>query len=139
MYAYIAGPLFNQGERWFDEQIEACAVRAGFETFLPHRDNKEAQQDERSLDAIFRGDLRGLDKATVVIANLNGSAIDDGTAWEIGYAFAKGKHLVGGTYRYARDDARPGGQPDDRVLVAPAGALTRRTGGLPASVCQRQW
>ena len=95
MRAYIAGPLFNQGDRWFDEQIEAIAVRAGLKTFLPHRDNKEAQQDERSLNAIFKGDLRGLDEASIVIANLNGSAIDDGTAWEIGYAYARGKHLVG--------------------------------------------
>ena len=25
MRAYIAGPLFNEGERWFDEQIDAIA------------------------------------------------------------------------------------------------------------------
>ena len=35
MLAYIAGPLFNEGERWFDEQINALAEAAGFVTFLP--------------------------------------------------------------------------------------------------------
>ena len=26
VHAYIAGPLFNEGERWFDEQIEQVAA-----------------------------------------------------------------------------------------------------------------
>ena len=37
--AYVAGPLFDEGERWFIEQIEQLVADAGFETFLPHRDN----------------------------------------------------------------------------------------------------
>jgi nucleoside 2-deoxyribosyltransferase len=96
MYAYIAGPLFNAGERWFDEQIDACARGVGLETFLPHRDGQELlPPGERSIEAIFRADLYGLDRADIVIANLNGTSIDDGTAWELGYAYAQGKHLVG--------------------------------------------
>ena len=96
MRAYIAGPLFNEGERWFDEQIEACAARVGLETFLPHRDGRELlPAEEWSMDGIFRLDVRELDKAAIVIANLNGTAVDDGTAWELGYAYARGKHLVG--------------------------------------------
>lgn len=95
MRVYIAGPLFNPGERWFDEQIEACAVRAGLETFLPHRDGKELFQDEGSPAEIFRVDVQGIDQSDIVIANLNGISTDDGTAWELGYAYANGKHLVG--------------------------------------------
>ncbi len=94
MRAYIAGPLFNPGERWFDEQIEACAVRAGLETFLPHRDGKELM-DEGSPAEIFRVDVQAIDQADIIIANLNGISTDDGTAWELGYAYANGKHLVG--------------------------------------------
>ena len=41
--AYIAGPLFNEGERWFDEQIERIATEAGFTIFPPHRDGKEGK------------------------------------------------------------------------------------------------
>ena len=33
--------------------------------------------------------------ADVVVANLNGLSTDDGTAWELGYAYAAGKHLIG--------------------------------------------
>ncbi len=95
-HAYIAGPLFNEGERWFDEQIEACARRAGFTTFLPHRDGIEGQsKGPGNLRRIFDEDVAAIDAANIVIANLNGLMVDDGTAWEIGYAYARGKHLVG--------------------------------------------
>ena len=95
MRAYIAGPLFNAGERWFDEQIEACAARVGLTTFLPHRDGKELLQSPSTPEAIFRIDVQAIDEADIVIANLNGITVDDGTAWELGYAYARGKHLVG--------------------------------------------
>jgi nucleoside 2-deoxyribosyltransferase len=94
MRAYIAGPLFNEGERWWDEQIDAVARRAGLETFLPHRDGQEAAKHGDTLE-IFREDVAAIEWADMVIANLNGAAIDDGTAWEMGYAYARGKHIVG--------------------------------------------
>ena len=94
--AYIAGPLFNEGERWFDEQIEHITALAGYTTFLPHRDGKEAKlKNEANIANIFREDVAAIDRADIVIANLNGITTDDGTAWELGYAYAKGKHLVG--------------------------------------------
>lgn len=94
--AYIAGPLFNEGERWFDEQIEQCAKEAGFNTFLPHRDGKEGKiKGPDNIGQIFKEDRDSVDWSDIVIANLNGITVDDGTAWEIGYAYAKGKHIVG--------------------------------------------
>ena len=95
MLAYIAGPLFNEGERWFDEQICARAEAAGFETFLPHRDQPPDSGDKIDPEAIFRWDVQNLERAGLVVANLNGVTSDDGTAWELGYAYARGKHLVG--------------------------------------------
>lgn len=94
--AYIAGPLFNEGERWFDEQIDQCVREAGFSTFLPHRDGKEGKiKGPENISGIFREDRDAVDGSDIVIANLNGITIDDGTAWEIGYAYARGKHIVG--------------------------------------------
>lgn len=95
LHAYIAGPLFNEGERWFDEQIDACAREAGLTTFLPHRDGKEGAPAVRDIDYIFKVDRDAIDRADLVIANLNGVTTDDGTSWELGYAYAKGKHLIG--------------------------------------------
>ena len=36
---YVAGPLFDEGERWWIEKVEQTVAAAGFATFLPHRDN----------------------------------------------------------------------------------------------------
>jgi nucleoside 2-deoxyribosyltransferase len=91
--AYIAGPLFDEGERWWIEHVEAVVAAEGFVTFLPHRDNPP--KDESNVEAIFHNDRRGIDECDVVVANLNGIITDDGTAWELGYAYARGKHLIG--------------------------------------------
>ena len=93
MKAYIAGPLFDEGERWWIESVEALVAQAGFETFLPHRDNPLKTAD--NVAEIFANDRRGIDECDVVVASLNGLTTDDGTAWELGYAFASGKHLIG--------------------------------------------
>lgn len=91
--AYVAGPLFDEGERWWIEQVDALVAEAGFITFLPHRDNPP--KDEHNVRAIFENDKRGIDECDVVVANLNGVLTDDGTAWELGYAYAKGKFIIG--------------------------------------------
>jgi nucleoside 2-deoxyribosyltransferase len=96
LHAYIAGPLFNEGERWFNEQIERVASEAGLLTFLPHRDGKEGKiKGPENICKIFAEDVAAIDRSDLVIANLNGITSDDGTAWELGYAYARGKHLVG--------------------------------------------
>jgi nucleoside 2-deoxyribosyltransferase len=93
MKAYVAGPLFDEGERWWIEKVEQLVADAGFETFLPHRDNPP--KDATNVRQIFENDKRGIDGCDVVVASLNGIITDDGTAWELGYAYAKGKHLIG--------------------------------------------
>lgn len=91
--AYVAGPLFDEGERWWIEKVDALVAEAGFVTFLPHRDNPP--KDEFNVREIFLNDKRGIDECDVVVANLNGITTDDGTAWELGYAFALGKYGIG--------------------------------------------
>ena len=91
--AYLAGPLFDEGERWWIETVERTVAARGFQTFLPHRDNPPKSPD--NVREIFANDKAGIDRCDVVVANLNGVITDDGTAWELGYAFAKGKYLIG--------------------------------------------
>ena len=90
---YLAGPLFDEGERWFMETLDELVAGLGYRTFLPHRDNPPKTAD--NVPEIFANDRQGIDDSTIVVANLNGVTTDDGTAWEIGYAYAKGKTLVG--------------------------------------------
>lgn len=94
MYAYIAGPLYNESDRWFDEIIDQHVQDAGIPTFLPHRD-AGIMTSINDRERIFRDDLSHLEKATLIVANLNGVATDVGTAWEIGYAYARGKFIIG--------------------------------------------
>jgi nucleoside 2-deoxyribosyltransferase len=90
---YVAGPLFSQSEREFDEKIAAICEELGYKTFLPHRD--AGLQDHDNSNAIFDGDMRALNEADLVVCNLDGVDVDAGTAWEIGYAYAHGKAIVG--------------------------------------------
>lgn len=92
-YVYVAGPLFDEGERWFIEEVDRLIRNKGFDTFLPHRDNPPKTSD--NVRQIYENDRAGIDRCQVLVANLNGIMTDDGTAWEMGYAFAKGKHIIG--------------------------------------------
>lgn len=91
--AYIAGPLFDEGERWWIESVERLVADAGFQTFLPHRDNPP--KDQFNVRTIFENDKRAIDECDIVVASLNGITTDDGTAWELGYAYARGKYSIG--------------------------------------------
>jgi len=93
MLAYVAGPLFDEGERWWIERIDALVASCGFETFLPHRDNPDKTAD--NVREIYLNDRGAIDRADVVVASLNGLTTDDGTAWEIGYAVARGVPAIG--------------------------------------------
>ena len=100
MKIFIAGPLFSQAEREFNLKVDGELRKHGFETFLPQRDVGKldellANEGERAYRAIFERDLRGLDRADAVVAILDGPDVDSGTAFEVGYAYAMGKPVVG--------------------------------------------
>ena len=90
---YVAGPLFDEGERWWIETIETRIAAHGVATFLPHRDNPDKTAD--NTKEIFDNDRTAIDRCDLVVANLNGITTDDGTAWEIGYAVGTGTPVIG--------------------------------------------
>ena len=94
MRAYIAGPLFNEGERWWNAEIDSRVRKLGFTTYMAQRDGikLEHQSDVRK---IFESDTNALTQAELIVANLNGTDVDAGTAWELGFAQRLGKHCVG--------------------------------------------
>jgi nucleoside 2-deoxyribosyltransferase len=93
MLAYIAGPLFNEKEREFLEEINAVCRAIGISTYLPSQDGGLLSKDND--DEVFQMDIKALNKADIVVASLNGTDVDSGTAFELGYGFAKGKKLFG--------------------------------------------
>ena len=95
MKIYIAGKLCSESEREFLEKIGKLCEELGFETFLPHRDVGLAE-NVQDVDKIFQGDiLTGFKGIDLVVADLNGFHVGAGTAWELGYAYAKGIPAVG--------------------------------------------
>jgi nucleoside 2-deoxyribosyltransferase len=95
-HLYIAGPLFNIHERWYLEQIANVLEKAGYTTFVPHRDagllDKTQLQDRSRL---FRADIAALDQCDGCVALLTGSDHDSGTCGELGYMYAKGNPCIG--------------------------------------------
>jgi len=95
MNVYIAGKLQTESERKKLEEIDLLCKSLGLETFLPHRDVGLAENID-DVEKIFRGDiLEGFKECKLVIALLDGLHIGAGTAWELGYAYARGIPIIG--------------------------------------------
>lgn len=90
---YVAGPLFDEGERWWITEVDRVVAGAGWDTFLPHRDNPPKTAD--NVRAIFDNNVAAIDRCDLVVASLNGVTTDDGTAWEVGYAAALDTRIIG--------------------------------------------
>lgn len=98
---YFAAPLFSRAELAFNEEV-VFELQASFNVYLPQRDGglmAEMVRDGRAVDAaasaIFKRDINAILNCDVVIAVLDGRCIDEGVAFEIGFAFAHSKRCVG--------------------------------------------
>ena len=98
MKIYFAGPLFSEAERdWIRstiQKIESLAVQreTEIEIIFPYDliTQKEIQRlGAKAKHEIFSRCKSHLDDADLMIALLDGSQVDDGTAWEIGYFYAQ--------------------------------------------------
>jgi nucleoside 2-deoxyribosyltransferase len=87
---YLAGPLFTLAEQSFNAELARFLESEGFEVWLP----QEHEPRSNTATAIFEMDVEALDWADVVVACMDGPDPDSGTAWECGYAYAKGKPIV---------------------------------------------
>ncbi|MDY0267301.1 MAG: nucleoside 2-deoxyribosyltransferase [Methanimicrococcus sp.] len=94
---YLAGALFSQAEKDFNEKIQKMLTELGFSVFLPQEDAQDdkGQRDERRHKLIFNNCFSGLQKSDLVVAVLDGTDVDSGTAWELGYAYAQKKPIIG--------------------------------------------
>ncbi len=54
MKIYIAAPLFNEGERAFNEKVDDILIACGHETFLPQRAPEVVLHNEEELREFFR-------------------------------------------------------------------------------------
>ena len=98
MKAYLAAPFFNQNERYiYARVIDYLRHAEMLDLYVPQEHTVEdAWNLSNSAWAweVFREDVRALDEAKVVYVLNFGMYSDSGTAWEAGYAYAKGKRIV---------------------------------------------
>jgi nucleoside 2-deoxyribosyltransferase len=87
---YLAGPLFTLGEQRFNADLARLLESEGYEVWLP----QEHEPRSSTARAIFDMDVEALDAADLVVACMDGADPDSGTAFECGYAYAKGKPIV---------------------------------------------
>jgi hypothetical protein len=82
MKIYLAGPLFNEGERGVLSDVARRLRALNFEVFVPHEQFVELE----GLDpkGVYATDLDGVRSASAMLAWLDGTQVDDGTATEIG-------------------------------------------------------
>lgn len=95
MRVYIAGKIGTNSEKESLERIDKLCESLGFETFLPHRDVGIAKNAD-DAEKIFHGDIiDGFEGCGAIIACLDGLHVGAGTAWELGYAYAKRIPAIG--------------------------------------------
>lgn len=92
---YLAAPLFSEAERDFNRKLRDELKNLGYSVFLPQEDSNDITDEDHRQQTIFTKDLAAIDASDMVVAVLDGADVDSGTAWEIGYAYAKGKPLFG--------------------------------------------
>ena len=94
---YLASPFFNDTELLRMTKVLGCLRNKGLEVFAPY-ENQNKHLEFGSVEwrkATFEGDVNGIEEADVVVAIVsNGCYSDSGTAWEVGYAYAKGIPVV---------------------------------------------
>ncbi len=92
---YLAAPLFSEAECDFNRKLRDELINAGFKVFLPQEDSNNVKDILDRQKIIFNKNLKGIENSDILVAVIDGADIDSGTAWEIGFAFAKGKPVLG--------------------------------------------
>ena len=98
MKAYLAAPFFNQNERYlYSRVIDYLRHAEMHDLYVPQEHTVEDAWNLSNPDwawTVFHEDVRALDEAEIVYVLNFGMYSDSGTAWEAGYAYAKGKQIV---------------------------------------------
>jgi len=105
---YQAGPLFSEADKTFHRELFAHLRLAGYTVIWPGdllTDKQIAEAGPLAPSMIFNACQEGINRSSLMVALLDGVQVDDGTAWEIGYAYAKGMPVYG-----IRTDVRRAGE-----------------------------
>jgi len=90
---YLAAPLFSDAERNYNLLLRDFLVANGYQVYLPQETGDGLAGPERDR-VIFRSHVQALGRASCVVGVCDGADTDSGTAWEMGYAAAKGIPVI---------------------------------------------
>jgi len=85
---YIAGPFFTMAERWLVNEFRTVLINMGVTVFSPLHDVGIGDHID-----VAKPDLEGLVASDIILAILNN--LDSGTLFEVGYARALNKPVIG--------------------------------------------
>jgi nucleoside 2-deoxyribosyltransferase len=98
---YFAAPLFSHAERQFNS-ILASELSAVFDVYLPQEGGglasemiKQGVRPATAFKTVYNLDVIEVRKCDVLLIILDGRTIDEGAAFELGYASALGKLCIG--------------------------------------------
>ncbi len=98
---YLAGPLFSDAERTFNELVTQ-ALEEWVDVYLPQRNGglmsemvRNGIPSDVAARRVCRSDMNAIREADYLIAILDGRAIDEGVAFELGVAYTLSKRCVG--------------------------------------------
>lgn len=100
---YLATPLFNDAARDYAERLVCMISRTGHIVYYPWRDAGDAfyralsqnTTDNDWCTKVCAENVAALRRCSFVLAVLDGSDVDSGVAWEVGFARALGKPVFG--------------------------------------------
>ena len=98
---YLAGPLFSLAERTFNHNLKKL-LTPYFDVYLPQEDGgllvnmvKAGLPKKLASKKVFDIDIRAMHECDLLLIILDGRSIDEGAAFELGYAYAKGQRCYG--------------------------------------------
>lgn len=98
MRIYLAGPLFTEEDKKINNFYASGYRAEGHEVYLPQEYKIPGAYEIDNLTwakKVREHDIKMLEACHVVVAIVRGGkASDDGTAFEIGYAAARGKSIL---------------------------------------------
>jgi nucleoside 2-deoxyribosyltransferase len=92
---FLAAPLFNEAEREFNSKIAKKLRENRFEVWLAQEAHFIEQGTYEEKKMIYEDDILALKTSDAVVAVLDGAEVDTGVAYEMGYAKALGKPILG--------------------------------------------
>jgi nucleoside 2-deoxyribosyltransferase len=95
MKIFLAAPLFSEAERAFNSKTAKALRSEGFEVWLAQEHEFIKGHSIEEKTSIFEEDLNALKKSDLVLAVLDGVDVDTGVAFELGFAYALGKPILG--------------------------------------------